>query len=66
MAFGTDALLIFALGILLLGPTRLAGSLARFVRAKAHFGNAMRSFGSWLDANLNSQACDPEKTSLRD
>lgn len=54
MGFGTGVLFICVLGVLLLGPKRMAKVFGHVVRAKDQLDDAMRKFNSRLDVELES------------
>ena len=56
MGLGTEILFLFALGLLLLGPTRLHVMLGHVARAKAQWEEATRGFTAKLGAELDAAA----------
>ena len=56
MGFGTEILFLLALGLLLLGPTRLHAMLRHVARAKAQWEEATRGFKAKLGAELDVAA----------
>jgi Sec-independent protein translocase protein TatA len=52
VGFGTELLFICLLGMLLLGPRRMATFVGHLARAKAQLEHATRNFKAQLDAEL--------------
>jgi Sec-independent protein translocase protein TatA len=55
VGFGTEVLLVLALGLLLLGPKRLPATLGHVARAKAQFEKATHNFKAQLAAELEAE-----------
>lgn len=53
MGFGTEVLFIVVLGVLLLGPRRMAAVMGRIADAKAQLERTARNFKDQLDAELD-------------
>ena len=66
MGFGTDILLMIALGGLLLGPKRLHALLGNVARAKAQFEKASRNLKSQLEAELEARHGDNKTDSSQE
>ena len=54
MGFGTEILLMFMLGLVVLGPKRLHAMLGQVARAKAELENATHGIKSQLGAELDA------------
>jgi Sec-independent protein translocase protein TatA len=52
VGFGTEVLFICLLGVLLLGPKRMATFFGHLARTKAQLEHATRNFKTQLDAEL--------------
>lgn len=52
MGFGTELLAIVVLGMLLLGPKRMAAIFGHLARAKAQMEHATRNLKAQLDAEV--------------
>lgn len=59
MSFGTDILLLIALGFVVLGPKRMQQMLQHAARVKAEFDRSTRS----LKAELNSLSQEDKRSS---
>jgi len=59
VGFGTELLLAFLLGFLILGPKQMNAMLGHVARAKAEFDKATRGFKSQLTAELEASPSSP-------
>ena len=66
MGFGTEILLMIALGGLLLGPKRMHAVLGNVARAKAQFEKASRNLKSQLEAELEAHLGDNKTDSSQE
>ena len=66
MGFGTEILLMIALGGLLLGPKRMHAVLGNVARAKAQFEKASRNLRSQLEAELEARHGDNKTDSSQE
>lgn len=60
MGFGTEVLSIFVLGMLLLGPKRMAAVVGHLARAKAQMEHATQNLKAQLDAEVGPTTSYPK------
>ena len=60
MGFVTEALFVFVLGFLMLGPKKLPAIIGHIARVKAQLNKATQSFTTELDAALEPHRQQPD------